>query len=137
MYFILVLIDGVRTRINQVFNVAGLVESPQGSGPFMVFTPTNEAFTALPDGKLELLLKPENKDQLVAFLSYHVVPAKVISSDLSSGQKAKTVQGKDIKVKIDNSGVMVNDANVVVADVVASNGVVHVVIDAVILPPVM
>lgn len=128
------MIDGVRTRINQVFNVAGLVESPQGSGPFMVFTPTNEVFTALPDGTLESLLKPENKDQLIDFLTYHIVPAKVMSSDLSNGQKAKTVQGKDIKVKIDNSGVMINDANVVVADVVASNGVVH-VIDAVILPP--
>jgi uncharacterized surface protein with fasciclin (FAS1) repeats len=113
---------------------AGLVETLQSNGPFTVFAPTNEAFNALPAGTLESLLKPENKSKLVSILTYHVVGAKVMSTDLSNGQKAKTVEGQDIKVTLDNSGVMINDAKVVAADVSASNGVVH-VIDKVILPP--
>lgn len=115
---------------------AGLVETLQGSGPFTVFAPTNEAFAALPEGTLESLLKPENKDKLVSILTYHVIAAKVMSSDLSNGQKAKTVEGEDVKVSIGNKGVMINDAKVVAADVAASNGVVH-VIDKVILPSKM
>jgi uncharacterized surface protein with fasciclin (FAS1) repeats len=115
---------------------AGLVETLQGSGPFTVFAPTNEAFAALPAGTLESLLKPENKAKLVSILTYHVIGAKVMSSDLSNGQKAKTVEGEDVKVSIGSEGVMINDAKVVAADVSASNGVVH-VIDKVILPPNM
>lgn len=115
---------------------AGLVETLQGSGPFTVFAPTNEAFAALPAGTLESLLKPENKAKLVSILTYHVIGAKVMSSDLSNGQKAKTVEGEDVKVSIGSEGVMINDAKVVAADVSASNGVVH-VIDKVILPPKM
>jgi len=111
----------------------GLVETLQGDGPFTVFAPTNEAFAALPEGTLESLLKPENKDQLIAILTYHVVPGKVMSSDLSDGQTAKTVNGADITVSLDG-GAMINDAKVAMADVEASNGVVH-VIDKVILPP--
>ena len=113
---------------------AGLVETLQSPGPFTVFAPTNEAFNALPAGTLESLLKPENKAKLVSILTYHVIGAKVLSTDLSNGQKAKTVEGEDIKVTLNNSGVMINDAKVVAADVSASNGVVH-VIDKVILPP--
>lgn len=113
---------------------AGLVETLQSAGPFTVFAPTNEAFAALPAGTLESLLKPENKDQLVAILTYHVVAAKVMSTDLSNGQMAGTVQGSDIKVTISKDGVMINDAKVIAADVKASNGVVH-VINKVILPP--
>ncbi len=111
-----------------------LVETLKGSGPFTVFAPTNDAFSALPEGTLESLLLPENKDKLVAILSYHVVPGKVKSTDLSDGMKAKTVQGSNIKVDISESGVKVNDASVTKADIEASNGVVH-VIDKVILPP--
>ncbi len=111
----------------------GLVETLQGEGPFTVFAPTNEAFAALPEGTLESLLKPENKDQLVAILTYHVVPGKVMSADLSDGQTATTVNGADITVSLDG-GAMINDANVAMADVEASNGVVH-VIDKVIMPP--
>lgn len=113
---------------------AGLVETLQGEGPFTVFAPTNEAFAALPKGTLESLLKPENKAKLASILTYHVVGAKVMSSDLSNGQKAKTVEGESFKVTIGDGGVMINDAKVVAADVAASNGVVH-VIDKVILPP--
>ncbi len=114
----------------------GLVETLKGKGPFTVFAPTDEAFAALPDGTLESLLKPENKDQLVAILTYHVVSGKVMSKDLTNGQKAATVQGENVKVSIGSAGVKIDDAKVVAADVKAKNGVVH-VIDKVILPPSM
>ncbi len=112
---------------------AGLVETLQGDGPFTVFAPTNEAFAALPAGTVENLLKPENKDQLIAILTYHVVSGKVMSTDLSDGMKAATVNGAEITITT-AGGAKVNGANVAAADIVASNGVVH-VIDAVILPP--
>ncbi len=111
---------------------ADLVDTLKGDGPFTVFAPTDEAFAALPEGTVETLLKPENKDQLVAILTYHVVPGKVMSTDLSDDMTAATVQGGEITIDLDN-GVMINDANVVAADVVADNGVIH-VIDKVILP---
>jgi uncharacterized surface protein with fasciclin (FAS1) repeats len=113
---------------------AGLVETLQGDGPFTVFAPTNEAFAALPAGTVENLLKPENKDQLVAILTYHVVAGKVLSTDLKNGQKAGTVNGANITVMLANGKAMINEATVVAADVMATNGVVH-VIDKVILPP--
>lgn len=112
---------------------AGLVDTLKGDGPFTVFAPTDEAFAALPEGTVETLLKPENQDQLVAILTYHVVPGKVMSTDLSDDMTAATVQGGEITIDLDN-GVMINEASVVSADIEASNGVIH-VIDAVILPP--
>lgn len=111
----------------------GLVETLQGDGPFTVFAPTNEAFAALPEGTLDNLLKPENKDKLAAILTYHVIAEKVLSTDLSDGMKAKTVNGAEVTITTAD-GAKVNGANVVSADVSASNGVVH-VIDAVIMPP--
>lgn len=111
---------------------AGLVETLKSDGPFTVFAPTDEAFAALPEGTVEELLKPENIDQLTAILTYHVVPGKVMSTDLSDDMMAATVQGSDITIDLD-SGVMVNDANVVSADIETSNGVIH-VIDKVIMP---
>jgi len=112
---------------------AGLVDTLKGDGPFTVFAPTDEAFAALPEGTVETLLQPENKDQLVSILTYHVVPAKVMSGDIA-GKRAKvlTVQGDRLSVNARN-GVKVNDAKVVQADIEASNGVIHVV-DTVILP---
>ncbi|MEL6919441.1 MAG: fasciclin domain-containing protein [Pseudomonadota bacterium] len=110
---------------------AGLVETLKGEGPFTVFAPTDDAFAALGSTVDELLL-PENKDQLTAILTYHVVPGKVMSTDLSDDMTAATVQGEDITIDLDN-GVMVNDATVVTADIETSNGVIH-VIDKVILP---
>lgn len=110
-----------------------LVETLSGDGPFTVFAPTNEAFNALPDGVLEMLLKPENKDKLVSILTYHVVGAKVMSTDLEEGMEAGTVNGDKISVSL-KGGAKINEANVAIADVKASNGVVH-VIDKVILPP--
>jgi len=111
---------------------ADLVETLTGDGPFTVFAPTNEAFAALPEGTVEDLLKPENKDQLTAVLTYHVVPGKVMSGDLSDGMMAETVQGGEVTIGTEG-GVTVDGANVVQADIEASNGVIH-VIDGVILP---
>ncbi|WP_068119173.1 fasciclin domain-containing protein [Tropicimonas marinistellae] len=112
---------------------AGLVDTLKGDGPFTVFAPTDDAFAALPDGTVESLLLPENKDQLVSILTYHVVPAKVMAADVA-GQTvtAKTVNGGKLTVD-GRDGVMINDAEVVQADIMASNGVIHVV-DKVILP---
>lgn len=110
-----------------------LVGVLKGDGPFTVFAPTNEAFAKLPAGTVENLLKPENKAQLVAVLTYHVVPGKVMSKDLKNGQKAKTVQGSEITVTLKDGKAMINNATVTAADIEASNGVVH-VIDTVILP---
>ncbi len=112
---------------------AGLVDTLKGDGPLTVFAPTDAAFAALPEGTVETLLKPENKDQLIAILTYHVVPGKVMSTDLVDDMKAATVQGDTVNVDLD-SGVMINDATVVSADIETSNGVIH-VIDKVILPP--
>jgi uncharacterized surface protein with fasciclin (FAS1) repeats len=112
---------------------AGLVETLKGEGPFTVFAPTDEAFAKLPAGTVENLLKPENKEQLVAILTYHVVPGKIMSSDVA-GKRAmvETVQGSELSVDA-TDGVMVDSATVISADIEASNGVIH-VIDAVVLP---
>ena len=111
---------------------AGLVETLKGEGPFTVFAPTDDAFAALPEGPVENLLKPENKDQLVAVLTYHVVPGKVMSTDLSEGLMAATVQGQEVTITLDG-GAKVDGAAISAADIEATNGVIH-VIDAVILP---
>lgn len=111
---------------------ADLVEVLQSDGPFTVFAPTNEAFAALPEGTLESLLLEENKEMLISILTYHVVSGKVMSTDLSDGMTAETVQGSEISISV-GDGVTINGANVVMADVEASNGVVH-IIDQVILP---
>ncbi|MDB4307837.1 fasciclin domain-containing protein [Gammaproteobacteria bacterium] len=113
---------------------AGLVDALKGDGPLTVFAPTDAAFAALPAGTLDSLLLPENKDQLASILLYHVVSGKVMSADLSGTINAATLQGDTIEIVASASGVTVNGANVVSADVAASNGVIH-VIDAVILPP--
>ena len=111
---------------------AGLVETLQGKGPFTVFAPTDEAFAKLPAGTVEDLLKPENKEKLVAILTYHVVPGKVMAADVKT-MMAKTVNGKELSIKVADGKVTVNDATVVKTDVAASNGVIH-VIDTVLLP---
>lgn len=111
---------------------AGLVEVLQGEGPFTVFAPTNDAFAALPAGLVDKLLMPENKDVLVKILTYHVVSGAVLAADVTAGE-VPSVEGQNITVTTEG-GVMVNDANVVATDIIASNGVIH-VIDAVILPP--
>ena len=111
---------------------AGLVETLQGKGPFTVFAPTDEAFSKLPAGTVDDLLKPENKDKLVAILTYHVVPGKVMAADVKT-MMVKTVNGKELSIKVDDGKVTVNGAKVIKTDVAASNGVIH-VIDTVLLP---
>jgi len=111
---------------------AGLVDTLKGEGPFTVFAPTDEAFAALPEGTVESLLQPENRDQLIAILTYHVVPGAVMSGDLEDGMMAATVEGSQVTFSLAD-GAMVDGANIVQADIEASNGVIH-VIDAVIMP---
>ena len=124
---------GTFTTLVAAVEAAGLVETLKGPGPFTVFAPTDAAFAALPAGTVEDLLKPENKDKLIAVLTYHVVPGKVMSTDLSEGLTAATVQGGNITITLEG-GAKVNGATISTADIEASNGVIH-VIDAVILPP--
>ena len=112
---------------------AGLVDVLSGTGPFTVFAPTNEAFKKLPEGALADLLKPENKDKLVAVLKYHVVSGKVMAKDVVKLNKAKTVQGSEVKIKVAGGNVTVDNAKVVKTDIACNNGVIH-VIDTVILP---
>jgi len=123
---------GSFTTLVAAVQAAGLVETLKGEGPFTVFAPTDAAFAALPAGTVEDLLKPENIDQLTAILTYHVVPGKVMSTDLSEGLKAATVQGDEVTITLDG-GAKVDGANISTADIEATNGVIH-VIDAVIMP---
>ena len=123
---------GSFTTLVAAVEAAGLVDTLKGEGPFTVFAPTDDAFAALPEGTVENLLLPENREQLTAILTYHVVPGKVMSGDLSNNMMATTVQGSDVTIMTED-GVTVEGANVVTADIETSNGVIH-VIDQVILP---
>ena len=120
------------TTLVAALTAAGLVETLKGAGPFTVFAPTDAAFALLPAGTVEDLLKPENKDKLIAILTYHVVSGKVMSKDLSEGMMAKTVQGGELTITL-AGGAKVNGVTISTADIEASNGVIH-VIDALILP---
>ncbi len=126
--------DSFKT-LTKALEAAGLTDTLSGEGPFTVFAPTDEAFAALPEGTLEQLLQPENRDMLVQVLTYHVVEGSVMSGDLSTTE-VPSLEGRSINVTVDEGSVMVNSANVVQADIEASNGVIH-VIDKVILPPQM
>ncbi len=121
------------TTLVAAVTAAGLVETLSGTGPFTVFAPTNAAFAALPAGTVDNLLKPESKDKLTSILTYHVVSGNVMAAGLSDGQVVKTLNGQDLKVSIKDGKVMINGATVTAADLVGSNGVVHVV-DGVLLP---
>lgn len=112
---------------------AGLVEVLAGDGPFTVFAPTNEAFAKLPEGTVESLLLPENKDKLIAILKYHVVPGRVMAADVVKLTEAETAQGQKVTISVEGSTVMVDSATVIKTDIDCSNGVIH-VIDSVILP---
>ncbi|HUC79454.1 MAG TPA: fasciclin domain-containing protein [Flavisolibacter sp.] len=121
------------TTLVAAVQAAGLDGTLSGAGPFTVFAPTNAAFEKLPAGTVDNLLKPENKQQLTDVLTYHVVPGSLKAADLQDGQKLKTVQGKELTVSVKDGKVMIDGANVTIADVVSSNGVTH-VIDAVVMP---
>ncbi len=123
---------GSFTTLLAAAEAAGLVETLVGEGPFTVFAPTDEAFAALPEGTVEALLEPANQEQLQQVLLYHVVPGKVMSTDLSDDMEAETAMGQAVTIDLDD-GVTVEGATVVSADIEASNGVIH-VIDTVILP---
>ncbi len=124
---------GSFNTLTKALRAAGLVETLKGKGPFTVFAPTDAAFAKLPAGTLEDLLKPENKQKLAEILTYHVVSGKVAAADVTQLKTAKTVNGKSVRISTVGESVMVDDATVVKADVMASNGVIH-VIDSVILP---
>jgi uncharacterized surface protein with fasciclin (FAS1) repeats len=125
---------GQFTTLSTALKAAGLVDTLKGPGPFTVFAPTDDAFKKLPDGTVENLLKPENKSQLVKVLTYHVVPGKVMSTTLAGKKtEVKTVEGGILAIDATSRGVMVDNAKVVSADVVADNGVIH-VIDTVLMP---
>lgn len=124
---------GQFTTLAKALQAADLVDTLKGKGPFTVFAPTDEAFAKLPAGTLDDLLKPENKEKLKAILLYHVVPGKVTAAKVSKMSSAKTVNGKELTISASGGTVKVNDATVVKADVMASNGVIH-VIDTVLLP---
>lgn len=112
---------------------AGLVDTLKGAGPFTVFAPTDDAFAKLPKGTLDDLLKPENKEKLVAILTYHVVAGKTMAADVKDGASLKTVNGKELTASVNDGKVMIGGATVTKADISTSNGVIH-VIDTVLLP---
>jgi len=126
-------IAGHFTTLVAAVKAAGLVDTLKGPGPFTVFAPTDEAFAKLPPGTLESLLKPENKAKLQKILTYHVVAGKVLASDVMKLSSAKMVEGENVVISVKNGGVMVDNAHVTKADIMVSNGVIH-VIDAVLLP---
>jgi len=121
------------TTLVTAVTAAGLVETLKGAGPFTIFAPTNAAFSALPAGTVDGLLKPESKASLTNILTYHVVAGAVKAADLKDGQKVKTLQGEELMVSIKEGKVMINGANVTAADLTGTNGVIH-VIDAVLMP---
>lgn len=132
--------DIVDTAVAGKFNTlvaavkaAGLVDTLKGPGPFTVFAPTDEAFAKLPPGTLEMLLKPENRAKLQSILKYHVVAGKVTAHDVMGLHSAQTLEGQNITIETMNGGVMVNNVHVIKTDIMASNGVIH-VIDTVIMP---
>ena len=128
--------DGFDTLVSLV-QQAGLVETLKGEGPFTIFAPTDEAFAALPEETLNALTDPENRDQLVNVLTYHVVPGNVMASQVTQIEEAATVQGQAIGISVQDGNVMLsgqNTATVIQTDITASNGVIH-VIDTVLLPP--
>jgi uncharacterized surface protein with fasciclin (FAS1) repeats len=112
---------------------AGLVDTLKGPGPFTVFAPTDEAFAKLPAGTLEDLLKPENKRKLISILTYHVVAGRVLAKDVVKLHEAKTLNGQEVKIRVEDGKVKVDNATVVKTDIECTNGVIH-VIDSVLLP---
>lgn len=106
---------------------ADLATTLSGDGPFTVFAPVDDAFAGLPAGTVENLVKPESKEALTGILTYHVIAGKVMSTDLSDGMKAKTINGQEVTIHLKDGKVFVNDAEVVIADVATSNGVIHAV----------
>ncbi len=125
---------GSFNTLAKALKAADLVDTLKGPGPFTVFAPTDQAFNNLPPGALEVLLKPENKEQLRSILTYHVVPGRVTADDVVKLTSAKTVNGQEVRISVLKGVVRLNDAKVTKTDVMATNGLIH-VIDRVIVPP--
>ena len=124
---------GTFNTLAAALEAGGLVDTLKADGPYTVFAPTDEAFAKLPDGTVETLLLPENKDKLVEILTYHVVAGKVTAAEVVTLESAKTANGSDIAIRVVDETVFINDSRVVATDIGASNGIIHVV-DTVILP---
>ena len=124
--------SGKFSTLAAALGAAGLIETLKGKGPFTVFAPTDEAFAKIPPETLSELLRPENRKKLTAILTYHVIAGKVLAKDVVNLKTARTVQGQELTIDA-SDGVRINDANVITADVEATNGVIH-VIDSVLLP---
>lgn len=124
---------GTFNTLAAALEAGDLVGTLKADGPYTVFAPTDEAFAKLPAGTVEMLLLPENKDKLVAILTYHVVPGKVSAAEVVTMQSAPTANGSDLAIRVIDETVFINDSRVVATDIKASNGVIHVV-DSVILP---
>jgi uncharacterized surface protein with fasciclin (FAS1) repeats len=124
---------GSFSTLAAALEAGGLVDTLKADGPYTVFAPTDEAFAKLPEGTVEMLLLPENKDKLVEILTYHVVAGKVTAAEVVTLKTATTANGSDLAIRVVGETVFINDAQVVTADVGASNGVIHVV-DTVLLP---
>ena len=125
--------NGNFTTLAAALEAGDLISTLKSEGPFTVFAPTDEAFAKLPDGTVEMLLMPENKDKLVAILTYHVVAGKVSAADVVTLNSATTANGSDVNINVRDDSVFINDSRVVMTDIRASNGIIHVV-DTVILP---
>ncbi len=126
--------DGNFTTLVAALEAAELVDALKADGPFTVFAPTDEAFAQLPEGTVEALLLPENQEQLQSILLYHVVVGSVLAEDVVEMTSAETLEGQEVAIAVVDDEVMINDAKVITADIICSNGVIH-VIDAVLLPP--
>jgi transforming growth factor-beta-induced protein len=127
--------DGRFKTLAAALQASGLVATLKGAGPYTIFAPTDSAFARLPSGTIDTLLKPENKQKLTDILLYHAVSGKVMAADVVKLSSAKTVLGKEISIKVENGKVFLNDTvQVIIADIPAANGVIH-VIDAVLMPP--
>jgi uncharacterized surface protein with fasciclin (FAS1) repeats len=124
---------GTFSTLAAALEAGDLVGTLKADGPYTVFAPNDEAFAKLPEGTVESLLLPENKDKLVAILTYHVVPGKVTAAEVVTMQSAPTANGKELAIRVADDTVFINDSRVVATDIGASNGVIHVV-DSVILP---